>query len=222
MNQVGKRFTKTEVQQFSLDDLAGVPFPGIMKKIEGGRVVAENILHDNGLPTTATGLSWTDATGKEWHGNLEAYANHNLPHDSAEWYAAKIIFNHHRLQTATGDRAIELAFQIGQLMAFARVYQIMDRDSSKGGRSNKRKPWADTLAQQLCDLRDDDIYWELVDGMDRQVEVDGKKFDILLKDNLLQAIPFDDTDSPEKPQTIRFNSFIRHYIIPARKKQKKQ
>jgi hypothetical protein len=223
----GKRFTKDERQEFSLDDLAGVPFPSALRKIADARQVAENILHESGLPTGPK-TPWTRADGVEMHGFLDRYVSELYPRDSAQWYAAKIVMACHRLENATGNQAIELAYQIGQLTAYARVYQIVDRDSAKGGVKSNRKPWADALAKDLCHLSDDEIYWALADEGDKQVRAGNDRFDILFKEDpitlthdLIQAIPFDDLDTPKAPQTMRLSTFLKYYVRPARKEAKK-
>lgn len=231
----GKRFTKVEYADFSgmspqevLEQLSGQPFPSIMDKIAGARQVAENILTDQGLPTEPK-TSWTGIDGREWHGYLDKYVSELYPKDSPEDLAARIIVTCHRLSNATGDKVTELAYQVGQLAAYARVYQMIDRDSAKGGNRSKRKPWGDALAKKLCHLSDDEIYWALADDeSDIQVKTEGWRFDILFKEDpetlthdVIQAIPFDDLDTPQASQTMRLSTFLKHYIRPARKKPEK-
>ncbi len=100
--------------------------------------------------------------------------------------------------------------------------------SGKGGSKSKRKPWAKALAKELCHLTDDEIYWALADDVERQIETGNERFDIIFKEDpetlthdLIQAIPYDDTDTPKAPQKVRLSTFLKYYVRPARKQPKK-
>lgn len=214
----GKRFTKIERQELSLEDLAGVPFPSTLKKIDEARQVAETILEDRGFPANAK-ISWTGADGREWHGFLDGYIAEIYPKDSQEWYAARIVVACHRLQKATGNQAVELAFQVGQLTAYARAHQILDQGNAKGGRkSSKYKQWADALAKELCHLSDDEI-----EGYDENFQIRTKagRYDIEFTvdpEKLTPIIEALAADDPTKPvETLALSTFIKSYVRPARK-----
>ncbi|MBA2883092.1 hypothetical protein HNR65_003449 [Desulfosalsimonas propionicica] len=219
----GKRFTRIERQELSMDDLAGVPFPAALKKIDEARQVAETILDARGLPIEPK-TSWKRADGVEMHGFLDGHIAELYPKDSPEWYAAKIIVACHRLQKATGNQVAELAFQVGQLTAYARVYQMTTQTDAKGGSRNKRQAWADALAKELCHLSNEEIAWELEDNEDVQIEAEGIRYDILMEEDpenltkdIIKAVPL---TSKRAPREIRLSSFMRRYIQPARKVSK--
>lgn len=105
-------------------------------------------------------------------------------------------------------------------------YDEEKNKGKKGGKKSKRKPWADALAEKLCHLNDDEIYWTLVDDESEiQIETEDTRYDIIFKEDpitlthdLVQALPFDAIDTPQATQTIRLSTFLKHYIRPARKK----
>jgi hypothetical protein len=216
-----RQFTRVEFQEMTLDEAAGIPFPTVQKTIAEVREIAEEILTAAGLPTTAR-MQWERLDGVTVHGYLDGFISRQHPRDTQEWYAGKIIVTCHRLERATGQDAVDLAFLLGQYSAFARVYQLMDKGAAKGGRKSNKKEWAVKLAERFRGLSDDQIMSSLYAGeVDYlPIQAGGETFTICFieDEEILEAVKIVHGDRPQKPETLRPSTFLKSYVRPARKK----
>jgi hypothetical protein len=216
-----RQFTRVELQEMTLDQAAGIPFPTVQKTIVEARDTAEKILTAAGMPTAAR-MKWERKDGVTVHGYLDGFISRQFSRDTQEWYAGKIIVTCHRLDKATGQDAVDLAFLLGQYLAFARVYRLMDEGAAKGGRKPKTKAWAIKLAERFTELTDDQIMYNLYAGeVDYlQIQAAGETFTICFDEDgeRLEAVKIVDRDRPEKPETLRPSTFLKSYVRPARKK----
>ncbi len=153
--------------------------------------------------------------------NIEVYIRElGYERDSKENLAARIILTCHCLETATGENAVDLAFKLGQLTAFARVYGIESSTNTRNAKNKpERPPWGEygvMLREQYPDKSAGEIWRKITKGMpsmDEDPDVGDfyfyGKIDAVANKRYLDAI-----EIGGERTTITFEYFRTHFLPP--------
>ncbi|MFP3983334.1 MAG: hypothetical protein ACLFV2_06555 [Desulfurivibrionaceae bacterium] len=229
----GGQFTKVEFTEYDdliegLEALAGHPFPTTIKKISEIRKTAKRILADHREPTEPK-LSYTRPDGVEMHGFLDNYIKSRYPGDTRKGQiiklSAQVIVTAHRLDKAKDnndiDYTIELSFKLGQLAAFARVYQIQSGASS-AKKPSRRKKWAEKLAEDYCNETNEHIRHDLLseDCDLKIISDDGGEYYVATFAEAQKITA--ENKGTKTTDSIAWSTFRDEYLPPARAKQEKK
>ena len=161
----GKRFSEhvkttfTKVDDF-LNAMRGLG--SFRRRVEEELDRAKEFLRSKDLPVDPV-LGRSKSTG-EWHPlseldvadvgpalELDKFVLDvaGIARDRPEHLAARFVVHAADMKLDDREQALEAAYQLGVVTVLSRIYGTESLEGAKRGSANKRKPWADALAERL-------------------------------------------------------------------------
>ncbi len=164
----GKTYSKVVETTFNVDEFAQAfaelrtvkPF---LERVDDAVASARAFLADRGVPGCAqlylsrqTGEYQCEKLDARDRGGFCTLDGHVIKHlgfkrDSFEHLAALVVVAADSMQKRDGEHALEAAFELGTLEILSRVYAAQSRHGRNITPKNKRRKWADALAERLVE-----------------------------------------------------------------------
>ncbi len=224
----GRRYSKVVVKTFGVDEFAqAFTELGTVKlfreRVDDAVASARAFLADRGVPGCAQ-LYKSRKTGKYQCAKLDArdsggfctldifVTKHlDLGRDCFEHLAARVIVVADAMRRREGEHALEAAFELGTLEILSRVYAAESRQARKITKKDKRRKWADILAEQIA------VWEDISESFDpMEIETDQAELTIYRDgDSVICKIA---DDRGERTQKLARSTFEKRYLQPIMKK----
>lgn len=225
----GKPYSKVVETTFNVDEFAQAfaelrPVKPFLERVDDAVASARAFLAEREIPGCAqlyqsrqTGeyqCAKLDARDSGGFCTLDGYVlkHLGLKRDSYEHLAARVIVAADAMQRRDGEHALEAAFELGTLEILSRVYAAQSRQGRNNSPKNKRRAWAEDLAERLAHdgARDKEEAYKMIGDGHRSLVVDEDHEFYISGKNIIYYDPVTEKEVDQ----MTWGNFEKRYLRP--------